>query len=126
MGARFRQLKILTNDPVTSALDQQIDRLFEAINLIGIGPAPALNTSQKAQNLDAILVCYTSNGTGLDQTLNHGLGRVPVGMLNIPVPLTAGESPQPGEVYFGKTTPTSSQVTVRCVALNVRRVFLLF
>lgn len=126
MAPKFRQLKLLTSDPALQALDQQQDRLFEAINAIGIGSAPALNTCRKCDNLDAVLVCYTSNGTGLDQTLNHTLGRVPAGIITTSVPLTAGESPQPGEVYFGKTTPNATQVTVRCVALNVRRVFILY
>lgn len=112
--------------PVFSAIDGDLDNIFDVLERITIGPAPAVGQWVKPPNLDGVIGCYTANATGADQSFPHPLGRVPVGLITLSVPLLPGEVPQPGEVYFGSIAPTRAVLTVRCVALSVRRAFLLY
>lgn len=118
---------IATIDDVRRVLiqqDQQIERLYEAINKIDLrGPTTAILTDgEKPQNLDARLVVYVSNATGVDQPMQHKLGRIPVGLVRVYLPGVNS----PGEVFFGSLAPDAQRLVVRCTGLSIRVAILIF
>jgi len=105
-------------------IDQDMESLFRAVNSVtfrdvdnGIIPG----------NIDGRYLIYTTNGTAdTDDTVNHKLERVPVGLIQIEAPILAGASPNAGKVYFGSVVPTALTVTLRCTTTSKRAVILLF
>lgn len=109
---------------VFAGVDQDLSALFQSINLIAFGsPVDGI----KLKNMDAVFVVYTTPaGANTDQLLQHKLGRIPVGLIPISLPIIVGEVPTAADVYFGSVTPTATAVTVRCAAISIRRAFILF
>lgn len=109
-----------------SAIDQDFERVYITLNRIGIG-VPA--DGKKPTNVDGILVIFTTPAVGnTDIDVNHKLGRIPVGMIQIELPIIQdGVSvPQPGDIYFGSKQPTDRIVWLRSNVTGKRACVLLF
>lgn len=99
-------------------LDQMLEDLFRAVNAVDLGTAA--NQAVPGQLSGRYLV-YTSNAVAdTDDTVRHTLGRVPVGMLNVEVPILPGATPNSGRVYWGSALPTDKVVTLRCTTASKR------
>lgn len=107
-------------------IDQNLQDLFRAINAIQIAVQPPVNGGLVG-NLDARFLVFTSNAVAnADTTLQHLLGRIPRGILNVELPVETGATPDSGRVYFGSESPTDLTITVRCTTASARKCVIVF
>ena len=105
-------------DGAWAVLDDLLDSLFQAVNSISFGsPGNAI----VPPNIDGRYLEYTTNSAAdTNDTLNHQLGRVPVGILQLEVALRSDETPNAGRVYWGSIAATDTTITLRCTAASKR------
>jgi len=114
-------------------IDQDLGSLFQAVNQIdfrsgGSGNKIAtISDGAVPDNIDGRFLVYTSNSVAnTDDTLNHKLGRAPVGLIQIEAPVVAGDTENSGRVYFSDTAaPTAMTVILKCTTASKRCVVLL-
>ena len=93
---------------------------FAARNMSFLDQAGTIATDSKPHNFDGIWVVYVSNGTAdTEDTVAHGLGRIPVGILT-------GISDKSAVVYDSGTAWTSTNVFLKASATTVTTNVLLF
>lgn len=104
-------------------IQQQFDEMLLAFTRIAFG---TIENGRRCQNIDGIYVVHTFGGAAnTDETINHLLGVIPRGIINIETPLFDNTAPVVGTVTFGSIPPTTTQVTVRCNAASKVATFVL-
>lgn len=110
-----------SQDPMLRILGQYLRQIGVAINEIALG-VPANQT--KAENLDAIWMVTQFGASLTDLIVPHQLNRAPVGLIQVEVPLEAGEALNAGKVLV--KTSTTTTVTLQCTVDNKKARYLLF
>lgn len=118
--AYIREADELSIQRVRSALDQQMDELYRAVNALAdrVDVLESVNLLEDFTVSDYVTHTFTTVNT--NETFNHGLGVVPVGLIQARLVATRN----PGVVYFGSTAPTATQVTLRCTIAGAQAVIL--
>lgn len=113
---------IQEDDPnAVSAYNEQLRNLFFAAQNLGLTSRDgAIQDDDKAGNLSAVYVVFTSNAVANTQdTVAHNLGRTPVGY----IPVKQDKS---AVLYDGTTAFTSSNLYLRSSAATVAWTILVF
>jgi len=115
-------IPIAPEDPNASFLyDNQLRTLLLAAqNLSLTQRAGAVQNNDKAGNLSAVYVVFTSNGTAnTEDTITHTLGRIPIGY----IPVKQDKS---AVLYSSGTTDTSTIIYLKTSVATVTWTVLLF
>lgn len=104
-----------------SAVSQFLDDMYRAINRIF--PGVPIN-GEKSENLDGVWLDAQFTAASTNTTFQHRLGRAPVGLIQVEVPLAAGETLAAGQVLFVESS--SSTVVLQCTVATKRARVLLF
>lgn len=101
--------------------NDQLSRMFQSIqNLLLTSRDGTIQDDDKAGNLSAVYVVFTSNGTAnTEDTVSHELGRTPVGY--IPV-----KQDKAAVLYDGTTAATSTNIYWKSSAATVAWTVLIF
>lgn len=110
------------NDPNVEFLYlNQLQRIVSAANFLSLTSRDgAIQQGDKAGNLNAVWVVFTSNGTAnTEDTVPHTLGRVPFGFL-------ASCPDKAAVIYNGTTAWTTSNIYVKTSVATVAWKLLVF
>lgn len=107
--------------PLISMLNDCLGELFRVVNRIAFG---TITDRGKLENFDAVWLVVQFVAASTDLTVQHGLGRIPVGLLQLECPLGPGETLLAGQVLFKSATATT--VTLQSTGANKKARVILF
>lgn len=101
--------------------NDQLQELFQVLNNISLTSRDgAIQHNDKAGNLDAKYIVFTSNGTAnTEDAVTHDLGRI----ARYYTPVSQDKA---ATLYDGGTTPTSTTIYLKSSATSVAWVVLIF